>query len=186
MLALSFQILSSEASDGLPAAPTRGAVLWPPSHRSFATLEDAVSDEARWIDPVGLRARAVIEAHLAPALPVHSDWGVKNVRFRGDAICAVYDWDSLVAGSEAEMVGRAAVQFTAQWDFSARLTPEAAEERAFVADYERARGRPFSSSERDVLDAAAMYSVAQLARLELAAGIDRADGFAEMLRARSV
>ncbi|MBD1848238.1 hypothetical protein H6F89_33805 [Cyanobacteria bacterium FACHB-63] len=35
----------------------------------------------------------------------------------------VYDWDSLCAASEAEMVGRAAAQFTAQWDIPAPLTP---------------------------------------------------------------
>jgi hypothetical protein len=137
------------------------------------------------MDQAGRRAQAAIKGEILPLLPVHSDWGVKNARFRGDVICAVYDWDSLVAGSEAEMVGRASIQFTAQWDFPSKLTPDAAEEAAFVADYELARARPFSAVERRVVEAAATYSIAQIARLELAAGIERDDGFAAMLRARS-
>jgi hypothetical protein len=178
------QILADEPPDDLPIAPTRGDVLWPAPHRSFLSLEGGDSEEVRRIDEIGRRAQAAIRARTLPALPVHSDWGVKNARFRGDVICAVYDWDSLVAGSEAEAVGRAAVQFTAQWDFAARLTPVAAEESAFVSDYEHARGKPFSRVEREVVDAAANYSVAQFARLELAAGIERDDGFAAMLRVR--
>jgi hypothetical protein len=185
ILARSCQILSDESPNELPTAPTRGDVLWPAPHRSFLSLEDGPSQEGRWMDQIGRRAQAVIKTQMLPSLPVHSDWGVKNARFRGDVICAVYDWDSLVAGSEAEMVGRASVQFTAQWDFPARLTPVAAEETAFVSDYEEARARPFSRVERQVVDAAATYSIAQIARLELAAGIERDDGFAAMLRARS-
>ncbi|WP_137455151.1 hypothetical protein [Halomicronema hongdechloris] len=37
-------------------------------------------------------------------------------KFGGLSNCVVYDWDSLFAASEAEMVGRAAAQVTAQWD----------------------------------------------------------------------
>jgi hypothetical protein len=186
VLARSCEILSAESPSELPIAPMRGDVLWPAPHRSFLNLEDSHSQEAKWMDQLGRRAQAVVKAQMLPSLPVHSDWGVKNTRFRGDVICAVYDWDSLVAASEAEMVGRASVQFTAQWDFPSRLTPVAAEEAAFVSEYEKARGRPFSRVERQVVDAAATYSVAQIARLELAAGIERDDGFAAMLRARSM
>lgn len=185
VLARSCQILAEESPNELPAAPTRGDVLWPAPHRSFLSLDDSHSPESRWMDQIGRHAQAVIKGEVLPLLPVHSDWGVKNARFRGDVICAVYDWDSLVAGCEAEMVGRASIQFTAQWEFPARLTPDAAEEAAFVSDYERARARPFSPTERRVSKAAATYSVAQIARLELAAGIERDDGFAAMLRARS-
>lgn len=186
VLAKSCQVLSDESPSELPSAPTRGDVLWPAPHRSFLSLEDSHSREAKWMDEIGRRAQAVIKAQMLPSLPLHSDWGVKNTRFRRDVICAVYDWDSLVAGSEAEMVGRASVQFTAQWEFPARLTPDTAEEAAFVSNYEEARARPFSRVERQVVDAAATYAVAQIARLELAAGIERDDGFVAMLRARSL
>ncbi len=185
VLAIACETLAKESPSELPAAPTRGDVLWPAPHRSFLSLNDDHSPEAKWMDQIGRRAQSAIKNEGLPPLPVHSDWGVKNARFRGDVICAVYDWDSLVAGSEAEMVGRASVQFTAQWEFPARLTPDAAEETAFLSDYQQARARPFTPVEHRVAKAAATYSVAQIARLELAAGIERDDGFAAMLRARS-
>ena len=185
VLARSCQVLVEESPKDLPPSPTRGDLLWPAPHRSFLNVEDDSSPEARWMAEMARRAQAAIKAATLPLLPVHSDWGVKNARFRGEVICAVYDWDSLVAGSEAEMVGRASVQFTAQWDFPARLTPAVKEEAAFLSDYEKARARPFSSVERRVVEAAATYSIAQIARLELAAGIERIDGFAAMLRSRS-
>jgi hypothetical protein len=127
VLARTCQIQAEESPNELPVAPTRGNVLWPAPHRSFLSLDDSHAPEASWMDQIGRRAQAALKGEILPVLPVHSDWGVKNARFRGDVICAVYDWDSLVAGSEAEMVGRASIQFTAQWEFPARLTPDAAE-----------------------------------------------------------
>jgi hypothetical protein len=124
-----------------------------------------------------------VRAAELPLLPTHLDWGVKNCRFHDDRVCVVYDWDSLFAGSEAEMVGRAAAQFTAQWDFPAALTPSRTEARAFVEEYETARGRVFASKERTVMAAAADYLVAQVARLELASGSPRSDGFLSLLQA---
>ena len=177
-------ILASEPITDLPLAPTRGEPLWPPPHRSFLTLESSTKEALR-IDAAGHAAQQEVKAQALPLLPAHFDWGVKNARFEGDRVIAVYDWDSLVAASEAEMVGRASVQFTAQWDFPARLTPAPAEEAAFASDYERARGKAFSGDERRVLAAAATYTVAQIARLELAAGIEREDGFLAMQRARA-
>jgi len=174
-------ILSRETPDELPLAATRRSELWPPAHRSFLKLKSA-SPDAAWVDQIGRCAQSVVKARDLPLVPAHFDWGVKNTRFRKESICAVYDWDSLVAASEAELVGRAAVQFTAQWDFSAPLTPSPSESSSFVDEYQSDRGRPFSDEERLVLDAAAEYSVAQLARLELAEGIDRGDGFLSLLR----
>jgi hypothetical protein len=97
-------------------------------------------------------------------------------------VCAVLDWDSLAAASEPDLVGRAAAFFTAQWELPVRLTPSRGEARAFVDEYEAARGRRFSATERTVLSAAADYAVAQVARLQHAAGEQRADSYVELLR----
>jgi hypothetical protein len=107
---------------------------------------------------------------------------VKNVRFRDDTVCAVYDWDSLCAASEAECAGRAAAQFTAQWDLPALLTPTPDEAKAFLEEYQTARGKRFSRAERTVAAASARYLVAHLARLELATGIAEGDNFRGLLR----
>jgi hypothetical protein len=139
-------VLRDAQTGGLPVAPTRANYLWPPPHRSFVRIrQDFV---ARWIDQIGQRAQSIVRAIPLPPLPAHLDWGVKNVRFQGDQINVVFDWDSLQAASEAEMVGWASVQFTAEWDFPARLTPTAEESALFIDDYQTARGRVFSSDER--------------------------------------
>ncbi|MBD1821558.1 hypothetical protein H6F51_03410 [Cyanobacteria bacterium FACHB-DQ100] len=94
----------------------------------------------------------------------------------------MYAWDSLCAASEAEIVGRAAAQFTAQWDILAPLTPSPDGARAFVQEYEIARGQPFSEEERVVLAASADYCVAQIARFEFASGCSSSDGFLALLQ----
>jgi hypothetical protein len=66
------------------------------------------------------------------------------------------------------MVGRAAAQFTAQWELAAPLTPTGDEATAFVREYQAARGRPFDAVEKQVINASADYLMAQVARQELA------------------
>lgn len=184
ILASCANLLASESSEHLPLAPTRRQELWAPSHRSFLKLDE--TPESRWIDEIARRAQSVIGAANLPLMPAHLDWGVKNVRFGGEHICAVYDWDSLFAASEAEMVGRAAAQFTGQWEFPAPLTPSPAEAQAFVAEYETARGRRFSQEENQVIAAAAEYLVAQIARIELASGSPPAEGYLSLLGSFSI
>jgi hypothetical protein len=149
---------------GLPLSPARGPTLWPVPHRSFHGVEPHPS--AAWIDGVARSAQATIRAVAAPLRPAHLDWGVKNVRFRSGRICAVYDWDSLGAASEAEMVGRASAEFPTQWERPGRPTATLDESAAFVAEYEEARGRLFSREERTVVEAAADYLIAHVARQE--------------------
>lgn len=137
-------ILRHEDPAELPLAPTRGDELWPPFHRSFLTLDE--DPEAKWIDEIARHAQSVIRVKALPLMPAYLDWGVKNCRFHQDRVCVVYDWDSLFAASEAEMVGRAAAEFTAQWDIPAPLTPSLAEAYAFVCEYETARGQHFPAT----------------------------------------
>lgn len=110
---------------------------------------------------------------------MHADWSTKNALFRDGELSAILDWDSLERGSEAEMVGRAAAEFTAQWEFPAPLAPTREEATAFVREYEAARGRTLTTDERTVANAAADYLIAQVARQEL--GTDGA--YQRLLRA---
>lgn len=173
-------LLAHEDPTELPLAPTRGNELWPASHRSFLKLNE--DPAAKWIDDIARRAQSVIRAKALPLMPAHLDWGVKNCRFDQERVCVVYDWDSLFAASEAEMVGRAAAQFTAQWDLPAPLTPSLTEVRAFVHEYEIARGRTFPDEEWVVLAASADYVVAQVARLEFVSISPPSNGFLAMLQ----
>jgi hypothetical protein len=165
----------------LPLAPGQHESLWPPAQRIWE-LGELDDEDTRFIDAHARAAQLVLRKSKLPRVATHLDWGVKNIRFREDTVCAVYDSDSIHAASEAECVGRAAAQFTAQWDIPAMLTPTAQESRAFVEEYQSARGRKFSRAERSVAAAAARYLVAHVARLELLSGVPEADNYRGLLR----
>jgi Phosphotransferase enzyme family len=165
----------------LPLTPTRLDTLWPAPQRVWDRAE-LDNDDTRFIDGHAAIAQRAIKKSKLPRIAAHLDWGVKNVRFRDNTVCAVYDWDSLHAASEAECAGRAAAQFTAQWDIPALLTPTPDEAKAFLEEYQAARGKRFSRAERTVAAASAHYLVAHVARLELATGIPEGDNFRGLLR----
>jgi Phosphotransferase enzyme family len=168
---------------GLPLSPARGPTLWATPHRSFDSNEPSPATD--WIDEVARSAQAVVRGAAAALQPVHLDWGVKNVRFRDGRVCAVYDWDSLAAGSEAEMVGRASAEFPTQWERPRRRTPTIDESAAYVGEYEQARGQAFTAEERAVADASADYLVAQVARQEDPGTAAREGSFTALLRERT-
>jgi hypothetical protein len=87
------------------------------------------------------------------------------LRFQAGKIVATYDWDSLAFCPETELVGISAHGFTADWTLEGvRRIPTADDIRAYVADYEAARGQPFSKSERRSLFAMCVYCIAYGAR----------------------
>jgi len=174
-------LLAPLDTTGLPVAPGRQEALWPPAQRIWE-LRELDNEDTRFIDAHARAAQLELKKSKLARAATHLDWGVKNIRFRDDAVCAVYDSDSLHAASEAESVGRAAAQFTAQWDIPALLTPTPNEARAFVDEYQAARGRKLSRAERTVAAAAARYLVASVARLELLSGVPEADNYRGLLR----
>jgi hypothetical protein len=174
-------LLAPLDANELPLAPTRLDSLWPPPQRIW-DRRDLENDDTRFIDEHAQAAQGAIKKSKLSRVAAHLDWGVKNVRFRDDTVCAVYDWDSLHAASEAECAGRAAAQFTAQWDIPALLTPTPDEAKAFLEEYQNARGKRFSRAERMVAAASARYLVAQVARFELCRGIPEGDNFRGLLR----
>jgi len=165
----------------LPLTPTRIDTLWPEPQRVWEQRElDAA--EARLIDRHASEAQTIIRKSKLPRSAMHLDWGVKSVRFQDNEISAVYDWDSLHQASEAECAGRGAAQFTAQWEIPALLTPTPEEARAFLDEYQAARGKKFSRAERAVAAASARYVVAHVARQELATGIAVGDNYRGLLQ----
>ncbi|MEP7051071.1 MAG: phosphotransferase [Pseudomonadota bacterium] len=174
-------LLAPLETTGLPLAPSQLNSLWPPAQRIWET-QSLDNEDTRFIDAHGKAAQLVIKKSKLKHIATHLDWGVKNIRFRDDAVCAVYDSDSLHAASEAESAGRAAAQFTAQWDIPALLTPTPYEAQAFLDEYQAARGKRFSKAERSVAGAAAHYLVAHVARQELFSGVAEGDNFRGLLR----
>jgi hypothetical protein len=147
------------------ASPAAGA-LWPRPHDRRFDFE-GTADGAAWIDELAARARERLAAGCGELVVGHCDWRAEHVRFEGEELVATYDWQSLAVVREPELVGAAAHAFTADWRTQqARRLPTLDEARAFVADYEAARGAGFSPAEYDAIDAAWVYATAYGARCE--------------------
>jgi hypothetical protein len=107
----------------------------------------------------------------APALLGHLDWSGKHFRFAADRITAVYDWDSVRIATEAVIVGNAAFSFTANWDLAGvDPAPAPDEVRAFIGEYDQARGARLTRPEREQIAACGAYLMAYVARCEHALG----------------
>jgi Ser/Thr protein kinase RdoA (MazF antagonist) len=162
---------------GLPADR-----LWPRPHSPLFDFE-ATRAGAEAIDALAAEAR---RAPRAGARVVgHFDWRTEHVRFAGDRVVAVFDWDSLLLDLEPVAVGAAAHAFCTDWERDALpAAPSAEEARAFVADYEDARGRRFEGDERLTLAGSLVYSLAYTARCVHAIGAapgDRGRAFVRLL-----
>jgi hypothetical protein len=137
--------------------------LFPQPHSKLFDFE-GTSAGAEWIDTFARRALA-LDTFKAPPVLGHCDWRAEHVVVRDGAITAVFDWDSLGMRREVEIIGIAAHVYTADWSrVVGRVIPNADEIRAFVADYEAARGRSFSKAERQSLFANGVYLLAYGAR----------------------
>jgi Phosphotransferase enzyme family len=147
------------------------AALWPTPHSRLFDF-DATAAGAEWIDAVARLARE----RMAPAgveVIGHGDWRQEHVRFVADEPVAAFDWDSLCRQHEPALLGCAAHGFCADWSRNdRRQAPTLAEARAFIGDYETARGSLFSASERQLCAAAFAYSCAYTARCGHALGKD--------------
>jgi hypothetical protein len=140
-----------------------GNSLYPQPHSKLFDFENTAAG-AEWIDAFARRARQA-EAHTSKPVLGHGDWRVEHLKFEEGKIAATYDWDSLAFRPETEIVGVSAHSFTADWALEGvRRIPSADDIHAYVADYETARGRPFSKRERQSLFAHCVYFIAYGAR----------------------
>ena len=150
--------------------------LYPTPHLSIFDLE-ATAGGAEWIDQIARAARGAASPDESRVVVGHDDWAVKDVRFADGAITVAYDWDSLRRDRESVIVGRAAGLFmmTYRVPHPARIAPRPDEVRAFVDEYEAARGSAFTRAERATMAAVATYMIAWTARLEHSTAPDEVD-----------
>jgi hypothetical protein len=148
-----------------------GDALWPRPHSRLFDF-DATRRGAEGIDALAAMARQRMRS-AGPLVVGHGDWRVEHLRFDAGRVVLAYDWQSICRTEEAALVGFAAHAFCADWSgHDPRQAPSLEEARAFVADYERARGAPFDREERSLCGAAFAYSVAYAARCGHAGGFD--------------
>ena len=123
-------------------APDLGAaVLWPTPDDRDVDLNSVGGPE--WIDEAGRAAKTRLAASGSPLIVGHADWYTGNLRWRGDDLYAVWDWDSVIAASEPAIAGLAAAVYPAI-DAGTEATVE--ESEAFLDAYQNARGA-FSDDE---------------------------------------
>ena len=120
-----------------------GDGLWPgPEEDPDVDLNEAAG--AEWIDDAGRRARDRLRAGESDVVIGHCDWLAGNLRWRGDALLVVHDWDSLIAASEAVLVGFAAALYST---VSADEVATVEDTERFLVAYGHARGRELSAYE---------------------------------------
>ena len=140
-------------------------VMWPAPHSKLFDFE-ATATGAEWIDAIARQAQE-IKLHGAGQLVIgHTDWGVKHFRYVGKKVRVIYDWDSLAFEKEPIIVGHASWYFTYTEYFGESRLPTGEETRAFIAEYETARGTPCTDQEHQTPQAAKVYGLAYSARCE--------------------
>jgi aminoglycoside phosphotransferase (APT) family kinase protein len=152
-----------------PWRPEGERPLWPVPHNVLFDFA-ATARGAEWIDDI---ARAAKERRDAPAgrdVIGHGDWSVSHFRFDGLRPTVIYDWDSLTADRETLLVGLAAATFTYTEHLDVDLLTSVEESRAFVAEYETARGTSFDDAERRACAGSIVYAKAYGARCRHAVG----------------
>jgi hypothetical protein len=140
--------------------------LWGKPHSNIFDFA-ATTQGAEWIDEIARKAKSILDNRAGDLVLGHTDWSTKHVRYTGDKVHIIYDWDSLALNKEPAIVGSAAMYYTyIPFLPDASGSPTREETLAFIADYETARGKAFSQEERLTLNAAITYSYAYSARCE--------------------
>jgi len=140
--------------------------IWPVPHNPMFDFE-ATTSGAEWIDHLAATAREALARGAGGLVIGHTDWSAQNCRFVDETIHVVYDWDSLMLDKEPIIVAEAAMTFAFNWLLPGpQIAPSPDEARAFVREYEEARGAPFTAAEWESITAAATYALAYGARLE--------------------
>jgi hypothetical protein len=112
---------------------------------------------------VAERARGRILAAGLPCVLGYADFEAQNLRWHGQQVWAVHDWDSLAWQPEAALAGAASGAFASAGPPT--LAPIESSE-AFLAAYQGIRGRPFTVVEQEIAWAASLWPAAHNARWE--------------------
>jgi hypothetical protein len=88
-----------------------GATLWPDRDDQGRNLNQ--SPGPGWVDRAAGRVRQRMRACREPLRIGHGDWESQNIRWAGDRVLAVHDWDSVIAQPEVAIAGLAAAVWPA-------------------------------------------------------------------------
>jgi hypothetical protein len=116
-----------------------------------------------YVVEAAVRARGRLLAAGLPCVLGHADFEAQNLRWHGQQVWAVHDWDSLAWQPEAALAGAASGAFASAGPPA--LAPAGSSE-AFLAAYQDIRGRLFTAVEQEIAWAASVWMAAYNAREE--------------------
>ena len=143
-----------------------GPQLWPEADDRDQDLNQQPGPD--WLDQLAVRVRVRLAELALPQVVGHGDWESQNIRWRGRQPWAVHDWDSVVAQPEAAIAGQAAAVWPAAGGPGEAASIDQTEQ--FLASYERARGRSWTTAERETCWAAGLWVRAFNAKKDAVAG----------------
>src|SRR5262249_41611768 len=114
-----------------------------------------------YVVEVAERARGRMLAAGLPCVLGYADFEAQNLRWHGQQVWAVHDWDSLAWQPEAALAGAASGSFASAGPPT--LAPIDSSE-AFLVAYEDIRGRLFTAAEQQIAWAASLWMAAYNAR----------------------
>ena len=139
--------------------------LWPRPEDPDVNLSEVAGPQ--WIDDAGRQARDRLRAGESEAVIGHCDWLASNLRWSGDALLVVHDWDSMTADSEPVLAGFAAALYST---VSANELATIGDTERFLIAYCQARGRKFTRNELERSWAAGVWTRAFDAKHQHAVG----------------
>jgi len=116
-----------------------------------------------YVAEVAERVRRRILAAGLPCVLGHADFEAQNLRWHGEQVWAVHDWDSLAWQPEAALAGAASGGFASAGPPT--LAPVESSE-AFLVAYQETRGRSFTAVEQEIAWAASLWMAVYNAREE--------------------
>jgi hypothetical protein len=125
----------------------------------------ATAAGTEWLERLANDANAIVSEDESPAVVVHTDWSMRNVRTRGDSVVAVYDWDSLALVKEAEALGLAASTWS-RFGEAEDDAPSADDVDDYIDAYSTARDEPLTPVQRRAARAEAVATMAYIARCD--------------------
>lgn len=147
------EVATLEPSPPWTAWNHQGSGLWPWPDDRDVDLNSV--DGPAWLDEVAAAVQRRLYRSTGALVVGHGDFYAGNLRWNGDELHAVHDWDSVIAAPETVVVGLAAAVFPATGGPGEEATVE--ETASFLAAYEQSRRREFSAAEVEEAWAAGLW-----------------------------
>ena len=128
--------------------------VWPVTGCAGSRVQSAVP---AYVVDSAVRARRRMLAADLPCVLGHGDFEAQNVRWHGQQVWTVHDWDSLAWQPAAALVGAASGAFASAGPPT--LAPIESSE-AFLAAYQESRGCVFTAVEQEIAWAASVWMAA--------------------------